>query len=56
EKTGFLPGLLKTEKEIFAETAQFLKTSHAGEELRAFQEKMAQKAQMALELIKPIRE
>lgn len=56
EKTGFLPALLKTEKEIFAETAQFLKTAHTGEELRAFQEKMAQKAQMALESIKPIRE
>jgi hypothetical protein len=51
EKTGFLPALLKVEKEIFAETTQFLKTAHTGEELRAFQEKMAQKALAALDSI-----
>jgi hypothetical protein len=48
EKTGFLPALLKTEKEIFAETAQFLKTAHTGEEMRAFQARMAQKALEAM--------
>lgn len=52
EKTGFLPILLKAEKEIFAETTQFLKTAHSGEELRVFQEKMAQKGLVAIESIK----
>jgi hypothetical protein len=51
EKTGFLPLILKTEKEIFQETAQFLKEGHTAEELAAFQEKMAQKA---LETLKKI--
>jgi hypothetical protein len=44
EKTGFLPLILKTEKEIFRETAQFLKSKHTTGEFAAFQSKMAQKA------------
>jgi len=51
ENTGFLPLILKTEKEIFQETAQFLKTKHTGGEYAAFQTKMAQKA---LEVLKRI--
>ncbi|HLP58108.1 MAG TPA: hypothetical protein VK186_04725 [Candidatus Deferrimicrobium sp.] len=51
EKTGFLPLLLETEKEIFRETAQFLKTGHTPGEFAAFQDKMAQKA---LETLKKI--
>ncbi len=53
ERTGFLPELLKAEKEIFADTAQFLKTAHSGEEMGVFQAKMAQKA---LEAMKQVRE
>jgi hypothetical protein len=48
EKTGFLPALLKAEGEIFAMTAEFLKTPHPAAELAAFQEKMAGKAWEAL--------
>ncbi|MCP4147409.1 MAG: hypothetical protein GY757_06635 [bacterium] len=44
EKTGFLPSLLETEKEIFEETARFLKIRHTPKELAAFQSKMAKKA------------
>ena len=51
EKTGFLPLILKTEKEIFQQTAQFLKSKHTAEEFAAFQDKMAQKA---LEVLKRI--
>lgn len=51
EKTGFLPLLLQTEKEIFQETAQFLKSKHTTGEFAAFQDKMAQKA---LEVLKSI--
>lgn len=52
EKTGFLPLILKTEKEIFRETAQFLKTTHNAGEFAAFQSKMAQKALEVLKRIK----
>ena len=51
EKTGFLPLILKTEKEIFERTAKFLKKKHTTEELAAFQTKMAEKA---LETLKKI--
>jgi hypothetical protein len=49
EKTGFLPLILQTEKEIFRETAQFLKSKHTTGEFAAFQSKMAQKALEVLE-------
>lgn len=52
EKTGFLPLILKTETEIFQETAQFLKSKHTTGEFAAFQSKMAQKALETLERIK----
>ena len=52
EKTGFLPGILKIEKEIYLETQEFLKVDHTTEELVVFQEKMAQKALNALKEIK----
>ncbi|UCH93313.1 MAG: hypothetical protein JSV88_23960, partial [Candidatus Aminicenantes bacterium] len=52
EKTGFLPLILKTEKKIFQETAQFLKSTHPAEEFAAFQDKMAQKALETLKSIK----
>jgi len=48
EGTGFLPRLLQAEKEIFDLTADFLKLSHTGAELAAFQEQMAEKALAAL--------
>ena len=48
EKTGFLPALLKTEGDIFALSAEFMKTQHAAAELAAFQEQMAEKALAAL--------
>jgi hypothetical protein len=51
KKTGFLPLILKTEKEIFQQTAQFLKSKHTAEEFAAFQDKMARKA---LEVLKRI--
>jgi len=51
ENTGFLPLILKTEKEIFQETARFLKSKHTAGEYAAFQDKMAQKA---LEVLKKI--
>jgi len=52
EKTGFLPLLLQTEREIFNETAVFLETKHTETEYAAFQEKMAQKALQVLQNIK----
>lgn len=52
EKTGFLPLLLETEKEIFKETAQFLKKKHTTAELAAFQTRMAEKALQVLKGIK----
>jgi hypothetical protein len=52
EKTGFLPLLLKTENEIFAETAEFLKKKRTTKELAAFQTKMAEKALETLKKIK----
>jgi hypothetical protein len=52
ENTGFLPLILKTEKEIFQETALFLKSKHTAGEFAAFQDKMAQKA---LEVLKSIK-
>jgi hypothetical protein len=52
EQQGFLPLLLGTEQEIFAETAEFLKTSHTREEYAAFQNRMAQKALDAMKKIK----
>jgi hypothetical protein len=48
EGTGFLPGLLRAEKEIFAATDDFLKTGHTPAEMAAFQERMAEKALAAL--------
>jgi len=52
ERTGFLPLLLETEREIFEETARFLKKKHTAEELAAFQGKMAEKALETLKEIK----
>ena len=52
EKTGFLPLILKTEKEIFQQTAQFLKSKHTQKEFAEFQNKMAQKALETLKRIK----
>jgi len=49
EATGFLPGLLKAEQEIFHLTEEFLKTRRSPDELAAFQERMAAKALSALE-------
>jgi hypothetical protein len=51
EKTGFLPLILQAEKEIFRETAQFLKSTHTTGEFAAFQSKMAQKALVTLKSI-----
>jgi len=52
ENTGFLPLILKTEKEIFQDTAQFLKSKHTAGEFAEFQDKMARKA---LEVLKSIK-
>lgn len=52
EKKGFLPLLLQTEREIFEETARFLKSGHAAKELAVFQSKMAQKALQTLKKVK----
>ena len=52
EKTGFLPLLLETEREIFRVTEQFLQTGHTAEEYAEFQNQMAQKA---LDTLKKIR-
>jgi hypothetical protein len=49
EGTGFLPGLLKAEQEIFTLTEEFLRSRHSTDELAAFQERMAQKALAALQ-------
>lgn len=55
EKTGFLPLLMKTETEIFYETAEFLQggLEHrpTPEQLAKFQDKMAQKALDALKQV-----
>jgi hypothetical protein len=48
EGTGFLPGLLKAEREILSLTEAFLKARRSPDELAAFQERMAQKALAAL--------
>ncbi len=53
EGTGFLPVILKAEQEIFAATAEFLKTSHTPKEYAAFQDRMAQKALKVLKKINP---
>jgi len=42
--TGFLPGLLAAEREIFAETEAFLAEPRSAVELAEFQERMASKA------------
>jgi len=52
EKSGFLPTLLKVEKEIFNDTARFLLTGHSKDEYAAFQEKAAQKVLQTLKEIK----
>jgi hypothetical protein len=52
EKRGFLPLLLRTEREIFEETAQFLKIKRSAGELAGFQNKMAQKALETLKKVK----
>jgi hypothetical protein len=44
ENTGYLPLLLKTEREIFRDTEQFLKTGHTSAEYAQFQNQMAQRA------------
>jgi len=52
EKTGFLPLILKTEKEIFRETEAFLKQKRLPHELAIFQNKMAEKVLATLKTIK----
>ncbi len=52
EKTGFLPLLLKTEQEIFAQTAAFLGQPHTAAEYADFQNRMAQKALETMKKIK----
>ena len=52
ENTGYLPLLLKTENEIFEETAQFLIKAHTSAEMAEFQIKMAEKALQALKKVK----
>ena len=46
--TGFLPGLMATEREILAATEAFLAEPRTPEELAAFQEEMAEKALTAI--------
>jgi hypothetical protein len=48
EGTGFLPQLLRAEREIFALTEEFLRAPRQPAELAAFQERMAEKALAAL--------
>lgn len=48
ERTGFLPGLLAAEREIFALTEAFLRTAPSTAAMAAFQEEMALKALAAL--------
>jgi len=50
--TGFLPLLMKTEREIFKATRKFLKKKHSAKEYAKFQEQMAQKALNTLKKIK----
>ncbi len=52
ENTGFLPGLLKVEKEILTETAKFLEKPHSQKEYADFQSKMVKKALEALQKVK----
>lgn len=52
EKTGFLPLILETEKEIFLETEAFLKQKRLPHELAIFQNKMAEKVLATLKTIK----
>ncbi len=52
EGTGFWPVLQKAEREIREETAAFLKKGRTPEELRAFQERMAEKALAALKSVR----
>lgn len=52
EKTGFLPLLMQTEKEIFEETAKFLEKNHTPKEYADFQNKIAEKALKVLKTIK----
>ncbi len=49
ERSGLLPGLLGTEREIRIATASFLKARRSAAELAAFQREMAQKALAALQ-------
>ena len=49
ERTGFLPHLLETEKEIFDLTGEFLKLPRTTAELAAFQNRMAEKALATLQ-------
>ncbi|HHE05138.1 MAG TPA: hypothetical protein ENL19_03645 [candidate division WOR-3 bacterium] len=46
--TGWLPVILKTEQEIFRQTAEFTKVSRSPEELAEFQEKIAVKVYKTL--------
>ena len=48
EGTGYLPGLMKVEREIIAATDAFLEEPHTSAEYRAFQERMAERALGAL--------
>lgn len=52
EGKGFLPVLLKTEKEIFTATTKFLRKKHTMKEYSDFQSEMAEKA---LETLKKVR-
>jgi hypothetical protein len=52
ERTGFLPRLLETEKEIFDLTEEFLKLPRTQAELASFQNQMAEKALAALQGIR----
>jgi hypothetical protein len=52
EGSGFLPRILKTEREVFHETRIFLKRKRLPHELAIFQKKMAQKAFDCLRKIK----
>ena len=47
--TGFLPGLLRVERQIIADTNAFLEAPHSADEYRTFQEQMAERAFEAMQ-------
>jgi hypothetical protein len=49
--TGYLPGLISTEKQIIALTDDFLKRPHTADEFRQFQDRMAERAYQALKAV-----